>query len=157
MHRIVLDVIFLFKPFDFVRFQNIRPSRRRIFLDDSFQLPNDDAAHLCIALEQAFQTSNLFFQRFCLGQTLENVFSVDMAQANLCDILRLLFVNAKAMHEVRHNIRVFLCIANDGNCLVDIQQNGLEAVQQVQLFLLLCQIIANGALFALCAPCCPFA
>ena len=79
-----------------------------------------------------------------------------MAQTNFCDIFRLLLVNAKAIHEIRHDIRVFLCIADDGNCLVDIQQNGLETVQQVQLFLFFCQIIANGALFALRAPGCPF-
>ena len=54
-----------------------------------------------------------------------------MTQLDLRHILRLDLINAKADHQIRHNIHFFFCLSDNADCLVDVQQNALEALEQV--------------------------
>ena len=63
--------------------------------------------------------------------------SCSVSQAQVSYIFGLDLVQAKALHQVGHDQVVLLGVADDGDGLVDVQQDGTQAFQQVELVLLL--------------------
>ena len=71
---------------------------------------------------------------------LEDVFFVDVAQLDLRHVIRLNLVDAEADHQVGHDLVFQLRLPDDGDGLVDVQQDSFQTFQQVQPVFLLLQI-----------------
>ena len=72
-----------------------------------------------------------------------------MSQLDLCHIVGLHLVNAKTDHQVGHHFGLLLGGADDADRLVDIQQDGGKALQQVQALFLAVQVVVGAAAHAL--------
>ena len=72
-----------------------------------------------------------------------------MAQLDLRHILGLGLVDAEADHQVGHHLGLLLRLPDDADGLVDVQQNQLQALQEVELLPLLLQIVIGAAADAL--------
>ena len=68
-----------------------------------------------------------------------------MAQADLRHKFRLCLVDAEADHEVRHDLGFLIRLAHNAHRLVNVEQDGLQAPQKMQLFLLVLQIAGGAA------------
>ena len=79
-----------------------------------------------------------------------------MSQFDLCHIVGLHLVNAKADHQVGHYLGLLLSGADDADGLVDIQQDGGKTLQQVQALFLAVQVVVGAAAHTLNAECRPF-
>ena len=66
----------------------------------------------------------------------EDILLVDVAQLDLRHVLRLDLVDAEADHQVGHHLGVLLRLPDDLDGLVDVQQDALEALEEVELVLL---------------------
>ena len=97
-----------------------------------------DIADLRLGFDDFLQLFNLVFECFGLLRALQDIFLVDVAQLDLRHKLRLHLVDAEADHQVRHDLRLGLRLADDADGLVDVQQNLAQALQQVELFALFC-------------------
>ena len=71
-----------------------------------------------------------------------------MAQLDLRHILRLHLVDTKCNHQVGDNILLRFGLPDDFDCFVDVQQNLLQAFQQMLFFLLFSQVEVDSALDA---------
>ena len=72
-----------------------------------------------------------------------------MAQLDLGHIVGLHLVDAKADHQVGHDLALFLGGADDLDGLVDVQQDGGQALQQMQALFLAVQVVVGAAAHAL--------
>ena len=135
-----------------LRRDDARAPRRRVLADDLLELADDDAADAALALERRLEVGNVFFQRVGLGRALEDVLAVDVAQLDLSHKVCLHLVEAKARHEVRHDVGLALGIADDGNGTVDIEQDLTKALQQVELGALFLQVEEHAPADTLHAP-----
>ena len=61
-------------------------------------------------------------------------------------------VDAEADHEVRNDLGVELCFADDADCLVDIEQDLAQTFEKMQLVLFLLQLEIDPPADALAAP-----
>ena len=116
------------------------------------QLAHDDLTDAGGLLQGILQVLNFLLQGGGLLDPLEDVLLIDVAQLDLCYILRLNLVDAEADHQVGHHLRLLLGLADDLNGLVNVQQNALEALQKVQLFLLFVQHEVHSSPHAFRAP-----
>ena len=67
-----------------------------------------------------------------------------MAQLNLRHIFRLRLVDPEADHQVGDNFALLLRLADDLDCLVDIQQDFGKALQEMELILALGQVVESA-------------
>ena len=125
---------------------------RAVFCGNGVQLLHDEAADALFAAERLFQLDNLGGQRVDLLRSAQNVFLVDVAQLDLRHELRLHLVDAEADHQVRHDLRLGLRLADDADGLVDVQQDLAQALKQVELFALFALLEEQAAADALRAP-----
>jgi len=148
MHRIIRDILFvrLFLYIGCVVEQRL--SGLTVFFRRFFQLSDDDFLHLFRIGNGRFQLCDILFQLVDLLRPFQNIFPVQMTQLDLRHILRLDLINAKADHQIRHNIHFFFCLSDNADCLVDVQQNLVQTQQQMQLFLFLFQIKHQSAAHA---------
>ena len=72
-----------------------------------------------------------------------------MAQLDLGHVLGLHLVDAEADHQVRHDLGLLGGVAHDFDGLVNVEQNCLQALEQVQALLLALQIVVGAAAHAL--------
>ena len=72
-----------------------------------------------------------------------------MAQLDLGHVLGLHLVDAEADHQVRHDLGLLRGVAHDFDGLVNVEQNCLQALEQVQALLLALQIVVGAAAHAL--------
>ena len=68
--------------------------------------------------------ADVLFQLLRLGGAPQNIFLVDVPQAQVSNVFGLNFIQAKALHQVGHDQVVLLGVADDGDGLVDVQQDG---------------------------------
>ena len=127
-----------------------------VFLGGGVQLLHDDLLHPLRAVQQVLQIVDLIPQCVGFPGALEDVFLVDVPQLDLRHIFRLNLVDAEANHQVGDHLSLLLRLTDDGDGLVNIQQDALQALQQVQLFLLLAQHEEDPPLHTVGAPCRPF-
>jgi len=71
-----------------------------------------------------------------------------MPQLDLCHIFRLDLVNTEFHHQVGYHVRFFLRFPDDADGVVDIQQDLLQAFQQMQLFGFFLQVKMHPAFHA---------
>ena len=56
-----------------------------------------------------------------------------MTQLDFGNILSLYLVNTESYHQIRHNLRLTFCFANDLDSLVNVKQNLFKTLEQMQL------------------------
>ena len=127
-----------------------------VFLGGGVQLLHDDLLHPLGAVQQVLQIVDLIPQCVRLPGALEDVFLVDVPQLDLRHIFRLDLVDAEADHQIGDDLGFLLRLPDNADGLVNVQQDALQALQQVQLFLLLAQHEEDPPLHAVGTPRCPF-
>ena len=127
-----------------------------VFLGGGVQLLHNDLLHPLRAVQQVLQIVDLIPQGVRLPGALENIFLVDVPQLDLRHIFRLDLVDAEADHQIGDDLGFLLRLPDNADGLVNIQQDALQALQQVQLFLLLAQHEEDPPLHAVGAPRRPF-
>ena len=119
------------------------------------QLVDDDLFHPLGIIQDLLQIVDLIPQGIRLPGALEDVFLVDVAQLDLRHILRLNLVDTEADHQVGDDLGLLLRLADDADGLVDIQQDPLEALQQMQLLFALAEDEIGAAADGLRTPSAP--
>ena len=108
--------------------ENLRPPGLAKLVGHRLQLLDDDVFQLPGAVQRVSQIGDLPFQIVDGTGLLEDVFLVDVAQLDLRHIIRLNLVYAEADHQVGYDLAFQLRLPDDGNGLVDIQQNPLQTL-----------------------------
>ena len=126
-----------------------------VFLSGGVQFLHNDLLHPLGAVQQVLQIVDLVPQGIRLPGPLENVLFIDVPQLDLRHIFRLDLVDAEADHQVGDDLGLLLRLPDDGDGLVDIQQDALQTQQQMQLLLLAGEDEVYPPPHALRAPCDP--
>ena len=119
------------------------------------QLLHHDLADAGWLLQGVFQILDLPLQCLRLLHPLEDVLLVDVAELDLRHVFRLLLVDAEADHQVGDDLGLLLRLPDDGDGLVDVQQDALQTQQQMQLLLLAGEDEVHPPPHTLRAPCDP--
>ena len=130
----------------------LRPALLAVFCGHGVELLAEEIAQLPFAGQQRVELGDLALKRLGLLQAVQEKFLVDVAQLDLGDVLGLNLVDAEADHEVRHDLGVLLGLADDGDGLVDIEQNPAQTLEQVQLVQLLLPLEVYAAADTFGAP-----
>ena len=109
------------------------------------QLIDDDAADAGRLCQNIVQVGNVLFQLLDLTRPLEDILPVQVTQLDLSHIVGLHLVDAKADHQVGHHLGLLLGGADDMDGLIDIQQNGGKALEQVEPLFLAVEIVVGAA------------
>ena len=153
IHRVVGDLLLSGEQLlGLVVIDDIGAAGEGVLFLDLLQLTDDDLTDAAGAVHQVLEVSDLLLQGVHLLGALEDVLLVDVPQADVGYELGLDLVNAKADHQVGHYLRVLLGLPDDADGPVDVQQDALEALEQVQLLLLLLQGEVCAAAHAVAAP-----
>ena len=120
-----------------------------VLFGDVGQLLHDDLVDACRALENILQVRNRVFEFFDFLGALQDILTVQVAQLDLGHVLGLHLVDAEADHQVRHDLGLLGGVAHDFDGLVNVEQNCLQALEQVQALLLALQIVVGAAAHAL--------
>ena len=123
-----------------------------VFFAHSFQLGDDDVPDFPVAFQDLLQLRDFLFQITCFFQLFQNIFLVDITQLDLRHKIGLNLVDAEADHQIRHNLGVKLGLADDGNRLVNVQQNPSQTLEQVQAVALFLQVKVDAPPHTLGAP-----
>ena len=156
MDGIVLRRVLLRLLLDLVAVHDLRAAGHGVLLPHLRQLVHNDAADAAGLGQCVLQIVDLVGQRRRLLHPLEDVLLVDVPQLDLRHILRLHLIDAKADHQVGDDLGLLLRLPDDPDGLIDIQQDTLQALQQMQLFLFLVEDVVHPALDAVGAPGRPF-
>ena len=127
-HRLFLGGSFLLRQV----VQNLAAAGLRVLLGYLVQLVDDDAAHPGGLCQHIVQVGNILFQLLDLTRPLEDILPVQVTQLDLSHIVSLHLIDAKADHQVGHHLGLLLGGADDMDGLIDIQQDGGKALEQVE-------------------------
>jgi len=131
---------------------DLRPPWHGVLLLHVLQLADDDLADAARLGQGVLQVLDLVLQGAGLRHPLEDVLLVDVPQLDLRHVLRLHLIDAEADHQVGDDLGFLLRLTDDPDGPVDIQQDALQALQKVKLFLFLIQDEVHPALDAVSAP-----
>ena len=98
------------------------------------QLLQDDFLHPPGVLEDVLQIVNFILEGLRLLYPLQDVLFIDVAELDFRHVLRLHLVDAKADHQIRDDLGLLLRLPDDADGLVNVQQDALEALEEVELF-----------------------
>ena len=129
-----------------------RAARHHILLVDRRQLVADDLLNVVLAGEDLLKLGNLTLELSDVFGAVEDVLLVDVAELKFGDKLGLGLVDVETLHKVGHDLGFEFGAADDGDGLVDVEQNCLEAVQKVQALGLFAQVKVNAATRGLNTP-----
>ena len=129
-----------------------RAARHHVLLVDRGQLVADDLLDVLLAGEDLLKLGNLALELSDVLGAVEDVLLVDVAELELGNKLGLGLVDVETLHKVGHDLGFELGAADDGDGLVDVEQDCLEAVQQVQALGLFAQVKVNAATRGLNTP-----
>ena len=132
-----------------------RAARHHVLLVNRGQLVADDLLDVLFAGEDLLEFGDFTLELSDVLGAVEDVLLVDVAELELGDKLGLGLVDVETLHKVGYNLCLELSAADDGDGLVDVEQNCLKAVQQVQALGLFAQVKVNAATRGLNAPCDP--
>ncbi len=152
MHRIVLHRFLLLIRLRLVVVQDLGAAGRGVFLLHRLQLVDKDAADSRRLGERILQIGDLLLQCRHFRHPFEDILLVDVPQFDLRHELRLRLVDPEADHQVGNDLGFLLRFADDGDGLVDIQQDPLQTLQQVELIPLFLQHEIDPPPHALGAP-----
>ena len=105
-----------------------RAARHHIFLVDRGQLVADDLLDVVFARENLLKFGNLTLELGNVLGAVEDVLLVDVAELKFGNKLGLGLVDVETLHKVGHDLGLELGAADDGDGLVDVEQDRLEAV-----------------------------
>ena len=143
--RVLLDLGLQAYLDDLMGLNPARAARHHVLLVDRCQLVADDLLDVLFAGEDLLKLGNLALELGDVLGAVENVLFVDVAELKLGDKLGLGLVDVETLHKVGYNLCLELSAADDGDGLVDVEQNCLKAVQQVQALGLFAQVKVNAA------------
>ena len=149
VHRVVGHLLHDFRFLHLVGVENHGAPGLAVLLGHGLQLLDDDALHLGLGGQNALQLGDIPLQLGDLLGALEDVLPVQVAQLDFRHVLRLDLVDAKANHQVGHHLGLLLCLPDNADGLVNVQQNQLQALQEVELLPLLLQVEVGAAADAL--------
>ena len=129
-----------------------RAARHHVLLVDRGQLVADDLLDVVLAREDLLEFGDLTLELGDVLGAVEDVLLVDVAKLKFGDKLGLGLVDVETLHKVGYNLCLELSAADDGDGLVDVEQNCLKAVQQVQTLGLFAQVKVNAATRGLNTP-----
>ena len=129
--------------------QDLAAAGLAVLLCHVAQLLDDDPADAGGLCEDVVQVGDVGFQLLDLAGALEDIFPVEMAQLDLRHIVGLYFVDAKADHQVGHDLRLLLRGADDVDGLVDVHQNRRQTLEQVEALFLAVEVVVGAAADAL--------
>ncbi len=129
-----------------------RTARHHVPLVDRGQLVADDLLDVLLAGEDLLKLGNLALKLSNVLGAVEDVLLVDVAELKLGNKLGLGLVDVETLHKVGHDLGLEFGAADDGDGLVNVEQNRLEAVQQVQALGLFAQVKVNAATRGLNTP-----
>ena len=132
--------------------EELRPPGHSVLFAHLLQLAHDDLPDPGRLLQGVLQVGDLLLQVLGLLDPLEDILLVDIPQLDLRHIFRLDLVDAEADHQVGDNLGLLLGLPDDADGLVDVQQDALQAQQQVQLVLFAVQYEIHPPPHALRAP-----
>ena len=112
------------------------------------ELLYNDVPDLLLRGQNLLQLGDLLGQGLGVGDSLEDIFFIDIAELDLGHKFCLDLVDAEADHQIRHYLGVGLGLADDLDGHVDVQQDLFEALQEVQPVFLLLELEVNPALDA---------
>ena len=92
------------------------------------QLVHQDLLQPPGGVQGVLQVGDLVLEGGGLVDTLEDILLVDVAELDLRHILRLDLVDAEADHQVGDDLGLLLCLPDDLDGLIDVQQDPLEAL-----------------------------
>ena len=107
------------------------------------------------AVEGGFQLGNLLLQLVDGLGLLQDILFVDIPQLDFRHVICLNFINPKANHQVGHHFLFQFRLPDDGDGLINIQQNPLQSLEQMEPVLLFLNLEVKAAADALGAPGCP--
>ena len=151
-HRVLLDLGLQAYLDDLVGLNPARAARHHVLLVDRGQLVADDLLDVVLAGEDLLKLGNLTLELSDVLGAVEDVLLVDVAELKLGNKLGLGLVDVETLHKVGHDLSLELGATDDGDGLVDVEQNRLEAVQQVQALGLFAQVKVNAATRGLNTP-----
>ena len=105
-----------------------------------------------MAVQGILQISDLLFQFVDGLSLLEDVFFVDITQLDFCHVISLDLIDTKADHQIGNNLIFQFGFPDDADGLIDIQQDPLQALQQVEAVFLLLDLEEQAALDAIGTP-----
>ena len=150
--RVLLDLGLQAYLDDLMGLNPARAARHHVLLVDRCQLVADDLLDVLFAGEDLLKLGNLALELGDVLGAVENVLFVDVAELELGNKLGLGLVDVETLHKVGHDLGFELGAADDGDGLVDVEQNRLEAVQQVQALGLFAQVKVDAATRGLNTP-----
>ena len=112
----------------------------------------DDVFDLLLTGEDIVELGDVALELHDVPRAVHNVFLVDVAQLDFGHKLGLDLVNPEALHKVGYNVGFKLRAADNRDGLVDVEQDRLEAVEQMQAVGLLRKIEVHAATGRLDAP-----
>ena len=144
-HRVLLDLGLQAYLDDLVGLDPARAARHHVLLVDRGQLVADDLLDVFLAGEDLLKLGNLALKLGNVLGAVEDVLLVDVAELELGNKFGLGLVDVEAAHEVGYDFGLEFGATDDGDRLVDVEQDCLEAVQQVQALGLFAQVKVNAA------------
>ena len=123
---VILGMLLLLVDLHGVGRNDLGASGLAVFLFDLGQLLDDECLLLELVLERFLHVGDLGLEILDLGDAVDDILAVEVAQLDLGDIVCLDLVNAKALHQVGHNVGFLFGVANDANGLVDVEQDLAE-------------------------------
>ena len=130
-HRVLLDLGLQAYLDDLVGLNPARAARHHVLLVDRSQLVADDLLDVVLAGEDLLKLGNLTLKLSDVLGAVEDVLLVDVAELKLGYKLGLGLVDVETLHKVGHDLSLELGATDDGDGLVDVEQNRLKTVQQV--------------------------
>ena len=130
-NRIFLDLRLQTHLDDVRRIDPARAAWHHILLINRGELVADDLLDFIFARQDILELGNLAFELLDVLGAVEDVLLVDVAEFDFGNKLRLGLVDIKAAHQVGHDLGLELGSTDDGDGLVDIEQDRLEAVQKM--------------------------
>ena len=127
-------------------------ARHDVLLVHRGQLVVDDVFDLLLTGEDIVELGDVALELHDVPRAVHDVFLVDVAQLDFRHELGLDLVDSEALHKVGHDVGFELRTADDRDGLVDVEQDRLEAVEQMQAVGLLRQIEVHAATGRLDAP-----
>ena len=153
MHGIIGSLVLLGKGFlQHMLVDDLGAAGHGVLFPHLSELPNDDLPDALGVVHGVLQVGDLGLQVVHFLGALQDIFLIDVAQADVGHKLGLDLVDSEADHQVGHHLGVLLGLPDDADGPVDVQQDAPQAFQQMQLILLLFHVVVDPAAHAVHTP-----
>ena len=151
-HRVLLDFGLQAYLDNLMGLDPARAARHHVLFVDRGQLVGNDLLDVVLARQDILKLGDLALELGDVLGAVEDVLLVDVAKLELGNKLGLGLVDVETLHKIGHDLGLELSAADDGDGLVDVEQDRLKTVQQVQALGFFAQVKVNAAARGLNAP-----